>query len=92
MANIAEWKTAYPLCQTASDPNGVTPQEVLETLSDLTNDDAIICTDVASIRCGRRSSTASAIRASLSVRAAWVRWASDWARRSAHRWPTRTRA
>lgn len=46
MANIAEWKTAYPLCQTASDPNGVTPQEVLETLSDLTSDDAIICTDV----------------------------------------------
>lgn len=46
MANIAGWKAAYPLCQTASDPNGVTPQEVLETLSDLTNDDAIICTDV----------------------------------------------
>ena len=46
MANIAGWKADYPLCQTASDPNGVTPQEVLETLSDLTNDDAIICTDV----------------------------------------------
>ena len=46
MANIAGWKAAYPLCQTASDPNGVTPQEVLETLSDLTSDDAIICTDV----------------------------------------------
>lgn len=46
MANIAGWKAAYPLSQTASDPNGVTPQEVLETLSDLTNDDAIICTDV----------------------------------------------
>ena len=46
MANIAAWKADYPLSQTASDPNGVTPQEVLETLSDLTNDDAIICTDV----------------------------------------------
>ena len=46
MANIAGWKAAYPLCQTASDPNGVTPQDGLETLSDLTNDDAIICTDV----------------------------------------------
>ncbi|MBS5622731.1 MAG: biosynthetic-type acetolactate synthase large subunit [Clostridium sp.] len=46
MANIAGWKADYPLSQTASDPNGVTPQEVLETLSDLTNDDAIICTDV----------------------------------------------
>ena len=27
-------------------PNGVTPQEVLETLSDLTDSNAILCTDV----------------------------------------------
>ena len=32
MADIAAWKADYPLSQTASDPNGVTPQEVLETL------------------------------------------------------------
>ena len=46
MDNIAGWKAAYPLHQTVSDPDGVTPQEVLETLSDLTDSNAILCTDV----------------------------------------------
>ena len=46
MSEIAGWKAEYPLKQTSADPDGVTPQEVLETLSDLTNDNAIICTDV----------------------------------------------
>lgn len=46
MDNIAGWKAAYPLHQMVSDPDGVTPQEVLETLSDLTDSNAILCTDV----------------------------------------------
>ena len=33
MARVAGWKEQYPLEQKASQPDGVTPQEVLETLA-----------------------------------------------------------
>ena len=46
MARVAGWKEQYPLEQKASQPDGVTPQEVLETLARLTGDEAIITTDV----------------------------------------------
>lgn len=43
---IAEWKKTYPLCQVSDDENDVLPQEVLETLHDITNGEAIISTEV----------------------------------------------
>ncbi len=46
MARVAGWKEQYPLEQKDSQPDGVTPQEVLETLARLTGDEAIITTDV----------------------------------------------
>ncbi len=44
MAQIAAWKAAYPLAQTAR--YGVLPQQVLETLDALTPPDTIITTEV----------------------------------------------
>lgn len=46
LEKIAEWKKTYPLCQVSEDENDVLPQEVLETLHDLTNGEAIISTEV----------------------------------------------
>lgn len=46
MDDIAAWKKAYPLVQTASESDGVTPQAVIETLGELTDSNAILCTDV----------------------------------------------
>lgn len=46
MTEIASWKQAYPLQQVAPDKDGVTPQEVLETLNRLTDSQAIIATEV----------------------------------------------
>lgn len=46
LEKIAEWKKTYPLCQVSDDENDVLPQEVLETLHDLTNGEAIISTEV----------------------------------------------
>lgn len=46
MNQIAKWQQEYPLTQTTPDPNGVTPQEVLETLNRLTDSKAIITTEV----------------------------------------------
>ena len=46
MKDIAAWNAAYPLSQSVADPDGVTPQAVLETLDELTHSDAFICTDV----------------------------------------------
>ncbi|MDE7288050.1 MAG: biosynthetic-type acetolactate synthase large subunit, partial [Oscillospiraceae bacterium] len=43
---ITEWKNTYPLCQVPDDEDDVLPQEVLETLHDLTNGEAIISTEV----------------------------------------------
>lgn len=43
---IAEWKKTYPLCQVSDDENDVLPQEVLETLHDITHGEAIISTEV----------------------------------------------
>ena len=43
---ITEWKKTYPLCQVSDDEDDVLPQEVLETLHDLTNGKAIISTEV----------------------------------------------
>ena len=43
---ITEWKNTYPLCQVSDDEDDVLPQEVLETLHDLTNGKAIISTEV----------------------------------------------
>ena len=45
MARIAQYKEDYPLTQTAPD-NGLTPQQIIETLWELTNGDAIITTEV----------------------------------------------
>ena len=43
---IFAWKKAYPLCQASEDENDVLPQEILETLYDITNGEAIISTEV----------------------------------------------
>lgn len=43
---ITEWKKTYPLCQVSDDEDDVLPQEVLETLHDLTNGEAILSTEV----------------------------------------------
>lgn len=46
LEKISAWKKAYPLCRTSGDENDVLPQEVLETLYDITNGEAIISTEV----------------------------------------------
>lgn len=46
MSQIAEWKKQYPLCQVSESAEEVLPQEVLETLDELTNGEAIITTEV----------------------------------------------
>lgn len=46
MAQIKEWKDTYPLVQKGSDEEAVLPQYVLETLADITGDNAIITTEV----------------------------------------------
>ena len=46
MGLIAEWKKQYPLYQVSEDANFVLPQEVLETLHELTDGKAIISTEV----------------------------------------------
>ncbi|MCM1328542.1 MAG: biosynthetic-type acetolactate synthase large subunit [Ruminococcus sp.] len=45
---IAQWKKTYPLCQVTEDgdKDDVLPQEVLETLHEITNGEAIISTEV----------------------------------------------
>lgn len=46
LEKVLEWKKTYPLCQASDDENDVLPQEVLKTLHDLTNGEAIISTEV----------------------------------------------
>lgn len=46
LKRIAEWKKEYPLLQVSENSGGVLPQEVLETLDDITNGEAIITTEV----------------------------------------------
>ncbi len=46
MGNIYAWKQEFPLSQKADAENGITPQEVLECLTKLTNSEAIITTEV----------------------------------------------
>ncbi len=46
LEKIFAWKNAYPLCQASEDENDVLPQEILETLYDITNGEAIISTEV----------------------------------------------
>lgn len=46
MARIISWKETYPLCQVSDEPDDVLPQEVIETLEELTNGEAIISTEV----------------------------------------------
>ncbi|MBZ4670659.1 MAG: ilvB [Oscillospiraceae bacterium] len=46
MQKVMEWKKQYPLKQVSSDENAVLPQEVIETLCELTNGEAIISTEV----------------------------------------------
>ena len=46
MESIAGWKAEFPLTQRTNDPNGVTPQMVLEKLSELTGSEAILTTEV----------------------------------------------
>ncbi len=46
MEKIKEWNTTYPLCQVSDEPDDVLPQEVIETLDELTNGEAIISTEV----------------------------------------------
>lgn len=46
MAQIAHWKSSFPLCQPTSDPEAVTPQLLLETLDRLTDGNVIITTEV----------------------------------------------
>ena len=53
MADVASWKQAYPLRQVSPSQDGVTPQEVLETLNRLTGSQAIIATEVGQHQMGR---------------------------------------
>lgn len=46
MQNMENWKAEYPLMQEKTAPDEVTPKDVLETLSRLTNSKAIIVTEV----------------------------------------------
>ena len=46
MEQITAWKEEFPLVQKPKAPGAVTPQQVIETLDRLTDDDAIICTEV----------------------------------------------
>lgn len=46
LEKIAEWKKTYPLLQISEDENAVLPQEVIETLHELTDGEAIISTEV----------------------------------------------
>ncbi|HIR46064.1 MAG TPA: biosynthetic-type acetolactate synthase large subunit [Candidatus Caccousia avicola] len=46
MEQVDAWKKEFPLCQEPKTPNGVTPQQVIETLDRLTDDDTLICTEV----------------------------------------------
>lgn len=46
MEQIQSWKKEYPLVMTADDPEAVTPQDVIETLDELTKGEAIIATEV----------------------------------------------
>lgn len=46
MGLIAEWKKQYPLQQVSENGNAVLPQDVLETLNELTDGKAIISTEV----------------------------------------------
>ena len=46
MEQIQSWKQEYPLVMKADDPEAVTPQDVIETLDELTKGDAIIATEV----------------------------------------------
>lgn len=46
MGQVGAWQTEYPLQQTTASENGVTPKEVLEVLSEVTHNDAIIATEV----------------------------------------------
>ena len=46
MEQIQSWKKEYPLVMTAEDPEAVTPQDIIQTLDELTHGDAIITTEV----------------------------------------------
>ena len=46
MDQVAAWKQEFPLIQKERTPHAVTPQQVMETLDRLTDDDAIIATEV----------------------------------------------
>lgn len=46
MQSIAQWKQEFPLKQKGEEEESVLPQEVLETLSRMTGDNAVITTDV----------------------------------------------
>lgn len=46
LEKIAEWKKTYPLLQISEDENAVLPQEVIETLHEMTDGEAIISTEV----------------------------------------------
>jgi len=46
MDRIVEWKKIYPLCQVSDNVDDVLPQEVLETLDELTSGEAIVSTEV----------------------------------------------
>ena len=85
MARVAGWKEQYPLEQKASQPDGVTPQEVLETLARLTGDEAIITTDVGQHQMWAAQFYNSVGRGSSSLPGGWARWASALARRLARR-------
>ena len=46
MGEVAFWKQQYPLTQQPVSPDDVTPKEVLETLSELTDNNAVLTTEV----------------------------------------------
>lgn len=46
MEQIQSWKQEYPLQMATDDPQAVTPQDVIQTLDELTKGDAIIATEV----------------------------------------------
>lgn len=87
MDSIAAWKQEYPLLQKGEAAEDVLPQEVLETLARLTEDGAVITTDVGQHQMWQPSIILSAAPGSSFLPAGWGLWAMAWAPPSVRRLP-----
>lgn len=86
MQYINELKTRYPLTYPK---DRLTGPQIVETIYEMTHGDAVICTEVVSIRCGQLSSINMMHRENLFHRAALGLWGMVSAQVLALRWPVR---